>query len=167
MSGWLKAGLIGAVIFVVFRALAGLMTALVPYLCCCTLPLEWVVYGLVGGCIGALAAHWMIPVRSLGPAAVQGALAAAIAAGIGGILGIGMSVVQAAVLGPMQIAEATRQLPPEWVEQMMGAGFDPTVLSGGVVETMVCGATCCSVSFLIAVAAGALGGLVYAGARTP
>ncbi len=166
MSGWLKAGLIGAVIFVAIRALVALMTALVPYLCCCTLPLEWIVYGLVGGCIGALAAHWMIPVRRLGPAAVQGALAAAIAAGIGGILGIGMSVVQTAVLGPMQTAMAMRQLPPEWVDQMMGAGFDPTVLSGGAVETMIISTTCCGVSFAIAVSAGALGGLIFAAVRS-
>ena len=97
MSGWLKAGLIGAAIVVVLKVLQ-----LVPCVNCCAIPAEWVAYG----CIGALAAYWIIPVRTMGAGAGQGALAGLIAAAVGGVVGIGIAVVGNAVFGPMQAAIA-------------------------------------------------------------
>ena len=75
MAGWLKAGLIGAVILIVLN-----VVELVPCAVCCTLPLEWVALG----CVGALAAYWMVAPRTLGAGAGQGALAGVIAEAIGG-----------------------------------------------------------------------------------
>ncbi len=95
MSGWLKAGLIGAVIVVVLKVLE-----VVPCVNCCAIPLEWVAYG----CIGALAARWIAPVRTMGAGAGQGALAGLVAAAIGGVIGIGVDVVGASVMAPFQVA---------------------------------------------------------------
>jgi hypothetical protein len=95
MSGWVKAGVIGAVIVVVLKVLE-----VVPCVNCCAIPLEWVAYG----CVGALAAYWMVPVRTVGAGAGQGALAALIAAVIGGVIGIGVDVVGSRVMAPFQIA---------------------------------------------------------------
>ena len=66
MSGWLKAGLIGAVILVLLK-----VVEVVPCVVCCALPLEWVAFG----CIGALAAYWIPPgARTMGAGAGHGAL---------------------------------------------------------------------------------------------
>jgi hypothetical protein len=158
MSGWLKAGLIGAVIVVVLKVLE-----VVPCVNCCAIPVEWVAYG----CIGALAAYWIIPVRTMGAGAGQGALAALIAAAIGGVIGIGVSVVGATVLAPFQVA-MLRQMPPEFLSQLAEAGIDPGLITrtgGSTAETITGGAMCCGVGLVIAAVLGALGGLVFAAVK--
>ena len=155
MSGWLKAGVIGAVIVVVLKVLQ-----VVPYVNCCAVPAEWVAYG----CIGALAAYWMVAERTMGSGAWQGALAALIAAAIGGVIGIGVSVVAAAVLGPSQISVA-RTVPPEILSELAKAGIDAGAiirLGEGTAGTVTCGAVCCGVGLVIAAVLGAIGGLVFA-----
>ena len=155
MSGWLKAGVIGAVIVVGLKVLQ-----VVPYVGCCAVPAEWVAYG----CIGALAAYWISPMRTMGTGAWQGALAALIAAAIGGVIGIGVSVVGAAVLGPSQISMA-RTVPPEVLSELAKAGIDagPIIRLGqGIGGTVTCGAMCCGVGLVIAAILGAIGGLVFA-----
>ena len=159
MSGWLKAGLIGAAIVVVLKVLQ-----LVPCVNCCAIPAEWVAYG----CIGALAAYWILPVRTMGAGAGQGALAGLIAAAIGGVIGIGIAVVGNAVFAPLQVA-MLRQLPPDVLQGMMEAGIDPRMLSGagtGAVETIGTSAVCCGIGLVIAAALGALGGLVFAAVKS-
>jgi hypothetical protein len=159
MSGWLKAGLIGAVIVIVLKVLEE-----VPCVVCCALPLEWVALG----CVGALAAYWMVPPRAMGAGAGQGALAGLIAAAIGGIVGIGVSVVGATVFAPLQIA-MYQQLPPEMLQAMVEAGFDPGMLTGvgaGAVQTITSGAMCCGVGLAIGAGLGALGGLIFSAVRS-
>ncbi len=159
MSGWLKAGLIGAVIVIALKVLE-----VVPCVVCCALPLEWVALG----CVGALAAYWIVPPRTMGAGAGQGALAGLIAAAIGGIVGIGVNVVGATALAPLQVA-MLRQLPPEMLQAMVQSGFDPSMLTGagtGVVETITGGAMCCGVGLVIAAALGALGGLIFAAIKS-
>jgi hypothetical protein len=159
MSGWLKAGLIGAVIVVVLKVLQQ-----VPCVNCCALPLEWVAYG----CIGALAARSIAPVRTMGAGAGQGALAGLVAAAIGGVIGIGINVVGAKVMAPFQVA-MLRQLPPDVLQQLMQAGLDPRMLSGigaGALDTIGTSAVCCGVGLVIAAALGALGGLVFAAVKS-
>ena len=156
MSGWLKAGLIGAVILVVLKVLE-----VVPCFICCGIPLEWVVMG----CIGALAAYW-IPVgsRTIGAGAGQGALAGLIAAAIGGVIGIGVNVVGNTVLQPLQVA-TFRALPPDVLEGMFEAGLDPSMLTGAgtdIVGTIGTGSVCCGIGLVVAAALGALGGLIFA-----
>jgi hypothetical protein len=159
MSGWLKAGLIGAVILVVLKVIE-----VVPCLICCGIPLEWVVFG----CIGALAAYW-IPqgARSMGAGAGQGALAGLIAAAIGGVIGIGVNVVGATVLQPLQAA-TWRALPPEVVQGMFEAGVDPSMFTGqgtSVLGTIGTGSVCCGIGLVVAAALGALGGLIFAAVK--
>ena len=159
MSGWLKAGLIGAAIVVVLKVLQ-----LVPCVNCCAIPAEWVAYG----CIGALAAYWILPVRTMGAGAGQGALAGLIAAAVGGVVGIGVAVVGNAIFGPMQVA-MLRNLPPDVLQGMMEAGIDPRMLSQtgtGAVETITNSSICCGVGLVIAAALGALGGLVFAAVKS-
>lgn len=155
MSAWLKAGLIGGAILVALK-----VVEVIPCVVCCALPLEWVAFG----CIGALAAYWIRPSRTTGAAVGQGALAALIAAAIGGIVGIGVNLVGGAVLGPVQMAWL-RQLPPEVLQQMYEAGLDPRMLGGAGFDatTSVIGSSmCCGVSLAIAAGLGALGGLIFA-----
>jgi hypothetical protein len=159
MSGWLKAGLIGAVIVIALKVLE-----VIPCVACCAIPLEWAVYG----CIGALAAYWIVSGRTMGSAAGQGALAGLIAAAIGGVVGIGINVVGAAALAPLQVS-MMRQLPPEVLQGMVEAGVDPRMLTGagaGAVETITGGAMCCGVGLLIGAALGALGGLIFAAIKS-
>jgi hypothetical protein len=159
MSGWLKAGLIGAVIVIALKVLE-----LVPCVACCALPLEWVALG----CMGALAARWIVPPRSLGAGAGQGALAGLTAAVIGGVVGIGINVVGATALAPLRVA-MLRQLPPEVLQAMAQSGFDPSMLTGaatGVVETITGGAVCCGIGLVIGAALGALGGLIFSGIKS-
>ncbi|HUS70368.1 MAG TPA: hypothetical protein VM075_06310 [Anaerolineae bacterium] len=159
MSGWLKAGLIGTVIVVVLKVLE-----VVPCVNCCAIPAEWVAYG----CIGALAAYWIRPVRTMGSGAGQGALAALIAAAIGGVIGIGVSVVGATVLAPLQTS-MLRSVPPEIFQQMAEAGIDPGLITragGSTAETITGGAMCCGVGLVIAAVLGALGGLIFAAVKS-
>ena len=162
MSGWLKAGVIGAVIVVVLKVLQ-----VVPCVNCCAIPAEWVAYG----CIGALAAYWISPMRTMGTGAWQGALAALIAAAIGGVIGIGLSVVGNAVLGPMlaPVQESMlRQMPPEFFSQLAEAGIDPSLITGTRVSTgeaITSGSMCCGVGLVFAAVLGAIGGLVFAAVK--
>jgi hypothetical protein len=158
MSGWLKAGLIGAVIVVVLKVLQ-----VVPCVNCCALPAEWVAYG----CIGALAAYWIVSGRTMGSAAGHGALAALIAAVIGGVIGIGVNVVGATVLAPLQ-QSMLRQMPPEFFRQLAEAGVDPELITragGSTAETITGGVTCCGVGLVVGAALGALGGLIFAAVK--
>ena len=160
MSGWLKAGLIGAVILVLLKVIE-----VVPCVACCALPLEWVAFG----CIGALAAYW-IPVasRTMGAGAGQGALAGLIAAAIGGVIGIGVNVVGATVLQPLQVA-MLGNLPPEIWRGMIDAGIDPSMLTGtgaDVVGTIGISSVCCGIGLVVAAALGALGGLIFAAVKS-
>jgi len=158
MSGWLKAGVIGAVVVVVLKVLQ-----VIPCVNCCAIPAEWVAYG----CIGALAAYWISPMRTMGTGAWQGALAALIAAAIGGVIGIGVSVVGNTVLAPVQ-ESMLRQMPPEFFSQLAEAGIDPSLITrtgGTTAETITGGAMCCGVGLVIAAVLGAIGGLVFAAVK--
>jgi hypothetical protein len=146
---------IGAVIVVILK-----VVQVVPCVNCCAIPAEWVAYG----CIGALAAYWISPMRTMGTGAWQGALAALIAAAIGGVIGIGVSVVGNTVLAPMQ-ESMLRQMPPEFFSQLAEAGVDPSLITrtgGTTAETITGGAMCCGAGLVIAAVLGALGGLVFA-----
>jgi hypothetical protein len=155
MSGWLKAGLIGAGILVAIS-----VVGVIPCIGCCALPLEWVAFG----CIGALAAYWIPPTRAMGTAAAHGALAALIAAAIGGVVGIGVDLVGEAVLGPAQLAWLN-QLPPDVLRGLYEAGIDPRMLAGegvGAFTSVMGSSVCCGISLGIGAALGAVGGLVFA-----
>lgn len=157
MSNWLKAGLIGA------AAVVGLnLLGLIPCVGCIT----WLLVLVAYGCVGALAAYWMPTVRMAGPAAGQGALAGLIAGAIGGVVGIFLSVVQAAVIGPLQ-AEMFKLLPPEALSELYRAGIDPgQLLRPGPGLVGFGGATvCCGIGLAIAAGLGALGAIIFVAMR--
>jgi hypothetical protein len=158
MSNWLKAGLIGGGVVVLLD-----IVGLIPCVGCFTCLLGLAAYG----CIGALAAYWMPPVRAAGPAAGQGALAGLIAGAISGVVGIFLSAIQATVLAPLQLS-FLGQLPPEVVREMQAAGLDPNMLLGGATDltgALGTGVVCCGVGLAIAAGLGALGGLIFAAMR--
>jgi hypothetical protein len=155
MTGWLKAGLIGAGIVVGLKVLQ-----LVPGVSCCAIPGQWVVYG----CVGALAVYWVSPVRTVAAGAGRGALAGLIAAAIGGVIGIGVDFVGSMLMAPVY-ESLLRYVPPEVFRWMLEAGFDPRVLTAprlATVGTITGGTVCCGAGLVIGVALGALGGVVFA-----
>jgi hypothetical protein len=155
MSGWLKAGLIGAGILVAINVVGA-----VPYIGCCALPLEWVALG----CIGALAAYWLSPVSSLASAAGYGALAALIAAVIGGAVGAVIDTVSGALLAPAQLAWL-ESVPPDVWRQWRAWGIDPRMFADpgfGALTRGVVSATCCGFSAALGAGLGALGAVIFA-----
>jgi hypothetical protein len=155
MSPWLKAGLIGGVVLTVLNLL-GLIPC-VGWLTC--------ILGLVAYAgIGALAAHWMPPLRMAGPAAGQGAVAAMVAALIGGVVNTIIILVEVAIGGSAQILS---QIPPETLRQLEQQGMDPQILNTfvGPVGALLGGSMCCLGGLVLAAVLGAIGGAVYAGIR--
>jgi hypothetical protein len=152
MSNWLKAGLVGAAVLVVLDLLG-----LIPCVGLLTCLLGLVVYAA----IGALAAYWMPPARVAGPAAGQGALAAVVAALIGGAVNSVILLIQAAALGPGRILS---QIPPQTITQLEQAGLDPHMLDtfAGPAGAALGGSICCIGGLILAAILGAIGGAVYA-----
>jgi hypothetical protein len=152
MSPWLKAGLVGGAVLVVLDVLG-----LIPCVGFLTCILGLVAY--IG--IGALAAYWMPPIREAGPAAAQGAGAAALAALIGGIVNSIITTVQWATIDPAELLSA---LPATQLQQWQEAGFDPTMFAEpgfGVAAASLC----CLGGLIFAVILGGLGGAVFAGIK--
>ncbi len=152
MSPWLKAGLIGGGVLVVLN-----LMGLIPCVGLVTCLLGLVAY--VG--IGALAAYWMPPVRAVGDAAGQGALAALVAGAIGGVVNLVVMTVQTAAMDP---AALLSQIPPETLEQMRELGMDPSMLVGAQ-SGILAGSVCCLGGLVFAVILGAIGGAIFAGLK--
>jgi hypothetical protein len=152
MSPWLKAGLVGGAVLVVLNLLG-----IIPCVGLITCILGLIAYV----CIGALAANWMPPVRMAGPAAGQGALAAVVAALIGGVVNTIILLGQAAILGSGRILS---QIPPDALRQLEQAGMDPKMLDSfaGPTGAILGGSLCCIGGIILAAILGAIGGAVYA-----
>lgn len=145
MSNWVKAGLIGAAVVVVLQVLG-----MIPCVGCVTWLLGYVAYG----CIGALAAYWMPPLRLPGPAAGQGALAGAIAGAIGGAVGLIITVGVVTVFAPLAVLGPALE----------GAGLDPSALFemvGSLVGSVTCATGCYAIGVAVAAGLGALGALIF------
>ena len=146
MSGWLKAGLLGAAVVVTLQLLG-----IIPCVGCVTWLLTYVAYG----CIGALAAYWLPPRRLGGPAAGQGALAGAIAGAIGGAVSLILALGVTAVFVPLGVLG----------EALEGTGLDPSALweaFATMVGSVTCGTGCYALGVGIAAGLGALGGVIFA-----
>ena len=152
MSPWLKAGLIGAVVLIVLNVL-GLIPCVGLFTC---------LFGLlVYGGIGALAAHWLPPVRDTGSAAGQGAAAAVLAGVIGGLVNMVLTTIQMSLMDTSAILS---QLPAESLQQLEMAGIDPAMFTGPTAGLFY-GGTCCLGGLILAAILGAIGGAVYAGVK--
>jgi hypothetical protein len=153
MSPWLKAGLLGGVVLIVLNLLG-----LIPCVGVVTCILGLVAYAG----IGALAAYWMPPMRMAGPAAGQGALAAVLAALIGGIVNTILAVIQMAVTDTAAIIS---QFPDEVLQPMYDAGLDPGTFVGPV-GGILGGSMCCVGGLILAAILGAIGGAIFAAIKT-
>ena len=148
-----RAGLICGV-----AAVVATLLGLIPVLGCISLPLAWLIY--LGA--GVLAAAWMAPPRQSGAGAGQGALAGVIAGLINGLAGMALAPLSLALSGgPEQIIN---QIPAESLQQLAQAGIDPRMFisTSGIVAI---NGVCCGLGLIVAVALGALGGLIYAAAK--
>lgn len=152
MSPWLKAGLVGALALVVLNVLG-----LIPCVGLITCFLGLLAYAG----IGALAAYWMPPVRLAGPAAGQGALAAAVAALIGGLVNLIILTVQMALVDTSALLS---QIPADSLQQLEQLGWDPSAFTGPTAGA-VYGGVCCGGGLIFAAILGAIGGAVFAGIR--
>lgn len=152
MSSWAKAGLIGGAVLVVLNILG--LIPIVGFATCCLGILAYVGIGLLG-------AHWMPPQREPGPAAGQGALAAVVAALIGGVANIIILLFETAALGPGGIAS---QLSPQTLSQLEQLGMDPKMLDTfvGPAGAALGGSICCLGGLFLAAILGAIGGAIYA-----
>jgi hypothetical protein len=153
MSPWLKAGLIGGAVLIVLNLLG-----LIPCVGVVTCILGIVAYA----CIGALAAYWMPPLREAGPAAGQGALAAVLAALIGGIVNTILVVVQMAVTDTSAVLS---QIPDEALQSLYDAGVDPATFVGPV-GGILGGSMCCVGGLILAAILGAIGGAIFAAVKS-
>ncbi|MBN1995101.1 MAG: hypothetical protein JW953_20575 [Anaerolineae bacterium] len=147
MQAVLKAGGLGAVVLIVLNLLG-----LIPCVGCITFILSLVVY--VG--IGVLAAMWMMPPRTAGSGATNGAIAAVAAALVAG----GVNTVIMAIYGLITGGSQLSQIPPEQMEVLVEAGIDPAMLAGplGAAGAGVC---CCTIFLFIGAVLGAAGGAFW------
>ena len=152
MSPWLKAGLIGAAVLIVLSLFS--IIPIVGFVACILMLLAY-----IG--IGVLAAYWMPPLREAGAAAGQGALAATLAAFIGGIANTIVSTIQWSLVDASTVLD---QMPAESIQQMQEAGLDPTMFTGPGVGA-ICGSVCCLVGLILAAILGAVGGAIFAGLK--
>lgn len=155
MSAWLKAGLVGVAILIVLN-----LIGLIPFLGCITAPLSLVAYIVVG----VLAASYLPPRRETGIAAGQGALAAIVAGFGGGVVALGIGMIQSAMGRAYQGAQLLSQIPPEIRNQLGDLGINPDLVAGfgGIGAAAICGSICCLGSILFAAVLGAIGAAIYA-----
>jgi hypothetical protein len=153
MPGWLRAGLIGAAGVTVLNLLG-----LIPMVGCCTFFLGLIAYIA----IGALAASYIPPVRAAGQGAGQGALASLVAGLVGSVVSLIISLVQGAL---MDSSAMVSQIPPELLQQMRDVGVSPEMLAG-LGGAAIMGSLCCVAGMVIAAVLGAIGGAIYAAAKS-
>jgi hypothetical protein len=153
MSPGVRAGLVAGII-----AIAASLLGTIPALACLMFGVQFLVFLLAG----VLAAAWMTPPRVAGRAAGQGALAGLIAGFLNWLASMAMAAINFNASGGAQAV--INNLPPETLQQLRDAGFDPAALqnlfsSGGLLGLV---ALCCSLGIVVAIGFGALGGLIYA-----
>ena len=152
MRPWLKAGLIGGAVLVVLNLLSAIPSFILALVFWCL-----GLFAYIG--IGALAAFWTPPPRQAGPAAGQGAMAAALSGLMGGVVYTILTTIQMSLT---DAATVLSQFPPETLQQFEDAGIDPSLFVGPNVG-ILCGGGCCLVGVILAALLGAIGGAVYAG----
>ncbi len=162
MTSWVKAGLIGgaalaAVYLLNYIPLGGNLSLV----CCCAIMLAYV---LVCAGTGALTAQWLPTPRDAGAAAGRGALAAGLAALIGGAVNAVGMLIQSATL---DTADVLSQIPTETLDMLKEMGVTTEMLesTSGMVGGLLGGVCCCGAGVIVAVILGAIGGAIWAAVR--
>jgi len=156
MSSWLKAGLVGGAALVVIYLMMTFLAQGTGFGCGLSL---MALLAFAGA--GALAAYWMPPTRQAGPAAGQGAAAAAIAQLIGGIV---FTVLIVILFSMIDTAEVISSMDPALLDQLAQAGYDPDAFETmlGPVSGVLAGSFCCVGGLIFAAILGAVGGALVA-----
>jgi hypothetical protein len=152
----LKAGLIGAAILLVLTLLSQ-----IPALGCVCCGVSLLAYAG----IGVLAGFFLTPPRNAGLGAGAGAIAGVISGAVAGLVEVIVSVIQLLITGPGQFAGA---IPPEQMEQLTELGMDPEMfaLFTGTGGVALAGGLCCLGSLALGAALGAIGGTIFAAAKS-
>ncbi len=150
MTGWLKAGLIGGAVLVVFQ-----LIGLIPFnlICCLTFPAMLVTYIAVG----AMAAASLPPPRTAGQGVGPGAMGAILAAVISSIAGMIINLVQV-LINPQDTV--IMDLPPAIIQQLRDTGI-PLEYFIGVGGVLIFYSICCVVWIVVSGILGAIGGAIY------
>ncbi len=157
MSAWLKSGLIVGVVIIVIN-----LFGLIPIVgACISLPLTILAYIAAG----ILAASYLTPPVDSGKAAGQGALAAIIAAFIGGVVNVIISLIRVSSGGLAQWTRLLNQLPPDLRYQIPDLERGTGLLAGAA-GGAVCGSLCCLFGVLLAAGLGAAGAAIYASTKS-
>ena len=159
----MKAGLIGAAILFVLTLLDALVgLAEVPALSClcCGLPL------LAYAGIGVLAGSFLSAPRSAGTGAGAGAIAGLVSGVVAGVVRI---IVMAVRMATSDVGQQVVSLTnPDILRQLAEVGIDPRSLAtftgwGGV---GIAGTLCCAASLAVGAVLGAIGGAIFAAAKS-
>ena len=156
MPSWLRAGLVGGVALV-FIYLVLTFLAQTAGLGCGFAFLALLAFAGAG----ALAAYWIPPLREVGPAAGQGALAAVIAQLIGGVVFTILIVIQFSLI---DTAEVISSMDPALLDQLAEVGWDAQALETtlGPASAVLSGSFCCVGGLIFAAILGAVGGALMA-----
>jgi hypothetical protein len=148
-----RAGLIGGAAAVVVALLG-----LIPVCGCFSWLLTLVVF--LGS--GLLAARWLPAPRQAGPAAAEGAIAGVIAGAANLVINMLLAPLGVALSGGPQ--SVLSQVPAEYLKALADAGIDPSSLvnTGSILGVAAC---CGIVGVVFAAGLGALGGVIYGGAK--
>ena len=149
-----KAGLVGGGVAVVM-----VFVGLIPCLNCIAPLLMLPLY--VG--VGVLAAYWLPPIRTVGEGAGAGAIAGLLSALIGGVVDAVVSMVNFAITGGSQALMS--QIPPDTLRQFREAGVDPSLFTSAG-SVLAVSSLCCIVGLILAAILGAIGGAIYAAAKS-
>ena len=156
MSAGLKTGLNNGV-GVILINLIGLIPVAGP---CIALLLYILAY--LGA--GVLVVNYTGAPLDTGEAAKLGALAAVVAAFVGGIVNTIISLIRTTTGGLSEAARYLNQLPPEFRDQIPDLDSGVGLLAG-LASGFICSSVCCLFGIAIAAALGAAGAAVYASVK--
>ena len=154
----LKAGLIGAAVILVLTLLSQ-----IPAVGCICCGVTWLAYAG----IGALAGYFLTPPRSAGAGAGAGAIAGLVSGVTSGLIWTIVMAVQMAIAGTDTIISA---IDPATMRQLseLGVEISPDMLAmfSGVGGVALIGGTCCLTSMAAGAGLGAVGGAIFAAAKS-
>jgi len=155
----LKAGLIGAAVMLVLTLLNLIPIPALGCICCGVQLLAYVA-------VGALAGYFLVPPRAAGTGAGAGAIAGLITGAAGGLVGIVVAAIRMATGAP---GTGIPGVDPEVLRQLRDLGVDPRTLgrfTRGWIGVGVGGGLCCLAGLAIGAGLGAIGGVIFAAAKS-
>jgi hypothetical protein len=152
----LKAGLIGAAVMLVMTLLSR-----IPGVGCVCCGLNLLVYAA----IGALAGFFLTPPRTAGTGAGAGAIAGLVSGAVSGMISAIVMAIQMARVGTGEIIS---YIDPQQMQQLIELGVDPEMFAifSGVGGAAIGSGMCCMASLALGAGLGAIGGAIFAAAKS-